>query len=65
MRRHLAIATLVTLIAAACTAADGAFHDYDVDLSAVAGWQALITRLRVDPGAVADAVVEVDSIGFP
>ncbi len=43
---------------------DGETRDYEVDLSTAPGWDAIITRVRIDPGAVADATIEIDSIGF-
>ena len=43
---------------------DGEMHDHEIDLSSVPGWHATITGLRLDPGGLADAVVEIDSITF-
>ena len=44
---------------------DGEMHDYEIDMSTLAGWNATITGIRLDPGAVADATIEIDTIEFP
>lgn len=44
---------------------DGEMHDYEIDMSSLAGWSATVTGIRLDPGAVDDATIEIDSIEFP
>lgn len=43
---------------------DGSMHDYEIDLSTVAGWEAIVTGVRIDPGALAGATIEIESIEF-
>lgn len=44
--------------------ADGQWHDYVLDLSAVDAWQGVITLLRLDPVTTAGMEIEIDLIGF-
>ena len=44
---------------------DGEFHDYELDLSTVGGWEGLITRLRIDPVAVGGLTIEIAGVAFP
>lgn len=39
-------------------------HDYEVDLSTAMGWDATITGLRLDPGALPGAAIQVNAIEF-
>lgn len=43
---------------------DGEMHDYEIDVSSVPGWHATITGLRLDPGALSGATIEIDAITF-
>ncbi len=41
---------------------DGEFHDYELDMASVVGWNGTITSIRLDVGSRADAIVEIDRI---
>ena len=44
--------------------ADGEWHDYEIDMLANSGWNAMVTQLRIDPGVAAGALIEIDEISF-
>ena len=44
--------------------ADGEFHDYILDMSALAQWDFVVTQLRLDPVFGELKTIEIDSIGF-
>ncbi len=44
--------------------ADGTMREYTIDLSTNPRWGSTITGLRLDPGAIAGAEIEIDSITF-
>lgn len=43
---------------------DAAFHDYELDLSRVAGWQGTIVSLRLDPVIEKGRKIEIDRMWF-
>jgi hypothetical protein len=43
---------------------DGIFHTYELNMSGVAGWQGVITDIRLDPVESTGRTIEIDSIAF-
>ena len=44
---------------------DGEFHDYELDVSDVAGWDGRVIQLRLDPVGDSGRSIEIDRIWFP
>lgn len=44
--------------------ADGEWRTYEIDMSTLPAWNAMVTNIRLDPGDFVDAAVEIDEIRF-